>query len=125
MSLDEKILRVLQQYDVFGHTVGPAASRMAALAELTEGLAALVPTSPDLGTPEEEFAHAVGRLVQRLEDGMVLKWLVVIDSMDPEGHRGLWCQASPDQHAHESLGMLAFTEELVRAKIQRDDQDGD
>lgn len=73
---------------------------------------------------DAQLADALGEIFQRVEDGMVTKWVILVETIAPDGTRGVWCQDAPDQKAYESLGMLTYADALIRAGIARDAEPG-
>lgn len=79
---------------------------------------------PDMEeTLSERLAAAIEEVFRRVEGGIVTRWVLVAESVGPEGDRGLWCQRSKDMHPWEFLGMLDFALEVERASFSLEDDD--
>jgi hypothetical protein len=63
-------------------------------------------------TEPDEFNRAVGdavtAAVNQLEHGVVTRWVAVIESIDPDGARGVWLAGSEDLKPWDTLGLLHF-----------------
>lgn len=42
------------------------------------------------------------------EGGFTTKWLVVAETIGPEGERGVWTRTSPDLKPWDTIGLLEF-----------------
>lgn len=127
MSKAPEIREILERHDVFRRIQIVQEDRENMLTALTAELARLVPADPepDDRPMDEQMTEALGKVIQRLEGGMVTRWVVLVESIAPDdGSRGLWCQDAPDQKAYDTLGMLAYGDALVRAGVARDAEPG-
>lgn len=61
-------------------------------------------------------------LVQAFRDAgeMVTRWTLCAESIDEEGHRGLWLLSPDDMHAWETIGILTYALNLEQAKVNVD-----
>jgi hypothetical protein len=62
---------------------------------------------------EKAIENAVNVAVGQHEGGFVTKWLALIESVSPEGERGLWTLSSDDLMAWDTKGMLHHALDLV------------
>ena len=59
------------------------------------------------------------------ERGVVTKWVALIESVDPDGERGLWTLTSDGIKTWETCGMLQFGLHLEAAREVADRLNGD
>lgn len=72
-----------------------------------------------------ELANAVEDTFKRVEGGIVTKWLLIAETVGPDGERGLWTRTSDDLKPWESLGMLRFAQVIEGQAWRRADDDED
>lgn len=66
-----------------------------------------------------------------VEGGFVNKWVVLAETIGPDGERGMWTRTSPDLKPWDTMGMLEFAmaierrgEGWGRANDDEDDDEG-
>lgn len=59
------------------------------------------------------------------EGEMLIKWVVIAESMGGDGERGLWAMASADMKSYETLGFLEYAKarEYARRIAEHGDDD--
>ena len=66
-----------------------------------------MPEPEDLGPLlERVIGDAISGAVAQHERGFVTKWVALVESVDPDGTRGLWTMTSPDVKAWDTVGLL-------------------
>jgi hypothetical protein len=55
------------------------------------------------------------------EGEMLVKWVVIAETMGPDGERGLWSMASEEMKSWETLGFLEYGKVREYAKGVHDD----
>lgn len=55
---------------------------------------------------EAAIDKAINEAVGTHERGFVTKWVALIETVDPEGERGLWTFTSEDVKAWDTVGLL-------------------
>jgi hypothetical protein len=55
---------------------------------------------------EKAVGEAIQNTVSEHEGGFVTKWVALVESVDPEGARGLWTMTSDDLKAWDTVGLL-------------------
>lgn len=83
----------------------------------------------DLGpTLERAIGAAIDAAVGEHERGFVTKWVALVESVDPDGERGLWTMTSEDVKAWDTVGLLQHGLHLQQAQTLasrfEDDSDG-
>jgi microcompartment protein CcmL/EutN len=77
-------------------------------------------------TGDVRAAVAAGlNTVLAAEGEMLIKWVVIAESMGADGERGLWAMASADMKSWETLGFLEYSkarEYARRVAEQNDDE---
>lgn len=70
---------------------------------------------------QRAMADAISSAVADVERGVVLRWVLIVETIGPDGDRGLWRLASPENHAWETIGMLtdALNREQAKAFTDR------
>lgn len=71
----------------------------------------------------KQLAEAIEGVFQRVEGGIVTKWLLIAETVGPDGERRLWANMSDDLKPWELIGMLRFIEQTEGAAWKRDDED--
>jgi len=74
-----------------------------------------------------ELATGIEDVFRRVEGGIVTKWLLIAETVGPDGERGLWTRTSDDLKPWESAGMLRLaqvTEENAWRRADDDEDDG-
>jgi len=69
----------------------------------------------------DQLGAAVEHVVREVERGIVTRWVAIVETVGPDGERGLWLEGNRDLAPWELLGLLAFADTLVRS----DEYDGD
>jgi hypothetical protein len=62
-----------------------------------------------IGSALGEALHAEG--------DMVIKWVAVVEAMDADGERGVWCLADDEATAWDTLGLLAYATQREQAEL--------
>lgn len=70
-----------------------------------------------------ELTTAVEDTFKRVEGGIVTKWLLIAETVGPDGERGLWTRTSDDLKPWESVGMLRFAEITEGQAWRREDDE--
>lgn len=66
---------------------------------------------------EEDLNHAIAEVIQRHEQGaLVTRWVALIETIDSDGHPGLWTTTSDGLKAWDTVGMLGHAMDLQRAQ---------
>lgn len=65
----------------------------------------------------ERLADALTEAVHSAEDEMVIKWVCQIETVDAEGHRGMWTLASEGSTPWDKIGMLGYGLERQHANV--------
>lgn len=65
---------------------------------------------------ELELGDAIGTTVAKHEGGMVTKWVAIVETLGPEGDRGIWTMASDGVMAWDSVGLLQHALDIHRAE---------
>lgn len=61
----------------------------------------------DLGqVVQDAIGEAIERVVSEHEGGFVTKWVALVESVGPDGSRGLWTMTSADLKAWDTVGLL-------------------
>ena len=67
---------------------------------------------------EEELEKGINAA---LGEEFVTKWVLIAESVGPDGKRGLWLQSHPDAKVWDVLGMIEFARLVETAKEVRGD----
>lgn len=54
---------------------------------------------------EQDMAHAIADVMAK-HDAMVVKWVALIEVMEPDGQRSLWTTTSEGVMAWDTVGLL-------------------
>ncbi len=73
---------------------------------------------------QSALGDAIGRAVGEHESGFVTKWVALVESVDPDGERGLWTLTSDDVKAWDTVGLLQHGLHLQQAQTLRGDDEG-
>jgi len=65
----------------------------------------------------DRLEGALNDAVHAAEDEMVVRWVCQIETVDAEGHRGLWTLANKDCSPWDKLGLLSYGLERQRADM--------
>lgn len=68
----------------------------------------------------EALNEAIRDVIARHENGFVTKWIVLVETVDETGERGLWPCAGKDTKPWEVLGMLQYALHLQMAQTLRE-----
>lgn len=71
----------------------------------------------------KQLAEAIEGVFQRVEGGIVTKWLLIAETVGPDAERGLWTRTSDDLKPWESAGMLRLAQVTEEQAWRRDDED--
>lgn len=77
----------------------------------------------DLENIESAMNDAVTDVITKHENGLVLRWVALIETIGPEGDRGLWTFTSPDVKAWDTVGLLQHGLHLQQAQTLRGDDE--
>ena len=64
----------------------------------------------------EDLHNELTRVLQKVEPGMVTKWVILAETIDADGDRGLWSLCSESATAWDTLGLLQFALHREQAK---------
>lgn len=64
----------------------------------------------------DDLNNELTRILQKVEPGMVTKWVVLAETIDTDGDRGLWCFCNQGATAWDTLGLLQFALHREQAK---------
>jgi hypothetical protein len=70
-------------------------------------------SDPDI---QKAISDALAEVFRKIEDGMLTRWVVLAESLDDEGQRGLWLVAPEDAKAWDTIGMLTYALHLEQAR---------
>jgi len=66
---------------------------------------------------EEDLNDAISQVISRHEhNGLVTKWVALIESLDGNGNRGMWTATSDGLTAWDTVGMLEHAQTLHDAQ---------
>lgn len=65
---------------------------------------------------EKVVGAAIDEAVATHERGFVTKWVALVESVDPDGTRGLWTMTSEDVKAWDTVGLLQHGLHLQQAQ---------
>jgi hypothetical protein len=76
---------------------------------------------------ERVIGEAIDVAVNQHEGGFVTKWVALVESVDPQGERGLWTMTSEGVKAWDTVGLLQHGLHLqhsqtLEARINPDDE---
>lgn len=69
---------------------------------------------------EQAIGDAIQCAVSEHERGFVTKWVALVESVAPDGTRGLWTMTSDDVMAWDTVGMLQHGLHLQQAQTLTD-----
>jgi hypothetical protein len=72
--------------------------------------------------PNEEVCDKIASAISNIlgeEAEMVTRWVVLVETLDKDGDRGLWSLADHDAKPWDTLGMLMFGVQKEQARISR------
>jgi hypothetical protein len=76
---------------------------------------------PDL---QDALGDALSDTFRRVEAGMLTRWVVLAESIDEDGQRGLWLITQEDARAWDTIGMLTYALHLEQARtVAREPKD--
>ena len=64
----------------------------------------------------EAIGSAINDVVGQHENGFVTRWIALIESVAPDGSRGLWTLTSDDLKAWDTVGMLGHAMHLQQGR---------
>lgn len=64
---------------------------------------------------------AIEQVIRDHEGGFTLKWVALVETVDPDGERGVWTMTSADVKAWDTLGLLEYGKQKQNAQIIRND----
>lgn len=70
----------------------------------------------------KQLTEAIEGVFQRVEGGIVTKWLLIAETVGPDAERGLWTRTSDDLKPWESAGMLRLAQVTEENAWRRDDE---
>jgi hypothetical protein len=78
----------------------------------------------ELGTLIEERVNAaIEATVGELEHGIVTKWVAIVETVNPDGERGLWTMTSNGVKAWDTVGLLQHGMHLQMRQTLNPDSD--
>lgn len=66
---------------------------------------------------ERDLNAAIADVIARHERGVVTKWVALVETMNPDGARGMWPMTSEDVMAWDVIGMLLHGLNLQQAQM--------
>lgn len=72
---------------------------------------------PDADAVAGEVADAIATVLARHDKSMVTKWVALVESIDPDGRRGLWTLYCEGSTTWDVLGMLAYAAQVEQATL--------
>jgi hypothetical protein len=76
---------------------------------------------PDLGQVlQEAIGAAIDAAVGQHEQGFVTKWVGLVESVAPDGTRGLWTLTSDEVKAWDTVGLLQHALHIQQAQTLSD-----
>ena len=73
----------------------------------------------------DAIGDAIDGAVGEHERGLVTKWIALVETVGPDGDRGLWTLTSDGINAWDSLGLLTFGLQLEQARAVAEHTDDD
>ena len=72
---------------------------------------------------EDAVRYRLGEAIsQALPDAYVTRWVSLVEVIDPDGERALWCLTPDEMRAWDTLGLLTFAVQMEQAgAVDRDD----
>lgn len=70
---------------------------------------------------ETAINAAIEQVIRDHEGGFTLKWVALVETVDPDGERGVWTMTSADVKAWDTLGLLEYGRQKQNAQIMRND----
>jgi hypothetical protein len=77
----------------------------------------------DAASLEQAVGEAIAAAVGSHESGFVTKWVAILETVGPDGDRGVWTCTSEDMRAYDSLGLLQYAVLKEEAALLRGDED--
>ncbi len=71
---------------------------------------------------EQAIGDAIDRAVGEHEKGLVTKWVALVESVNPDGERGLWTMTSADVKAWDTVGLLQHALHIQLSQTLRGDE---
>lgn len=71
---------------------------------------------------QDDLGAAIDRAVTDHEHGLVTRWVALVESVAPDGTRGLWTMTSRDVMAWDTVGILQHALHLQLAQTLRGDE---
>jgi hypothetical protein len=78
---------------------------------------------PDGEAIERDLGLAISDIVGRHERGFVLKWVAIVETVAPDGSRGLWTMTADDVKAWDTVGMLQHALHIQLRQTLNPDED--
>jgi hypothetical protein len=72
-------------------------------------------------TIETEINAAIEEIIRTHEGGFTLKWVALVETVAPDGERGVWTMTSADVKSWDTLGLLEFGRQKQIAQILHGD----
>lgn len=73
---------------------------------------------------QQVVGNAISDALNNVEVAVVTKWVLLAESVNGDGERGLWLVAPEDAKAWDTIGMLTYALHLEQARtIQRESDD--
>lgn len=71
---------------------------------------------PESAAMQEAINDALSRVVQEVEGGFAMKWVVILETAAPDGTVGAWTLAAKGVKGYEVLGMLEYARQTEQAR---------
>lgn len=72
------------------------------------------------GSVYSDLDDVLRDVIRKQETSMVTRWVVLVETIDEEGERGLWALASSENRAWDTKGMLQQALDYEQAKTLKD-----
>lgn len=66
---------------------------------------------------QKALDSAVRNVFRNVEGAITTNWLVLAETVDGTGERGLWTFANPEAHANDTLGLMQWAQTRETAKV--------
>ena len=71
----------------------------------------------------DSIAERAAATFGEIESGLLTRWLMVAETVGPDGERGVWVLKSKDMISWEFLGLLDHARTIAREDLVADDED--
>ena len=80
-----------------------------------------MPDEADPAAIRADLGQAIADVLAKHEGGFVTKWVALIETVGPDGDRGLWVTAANDAMPWDTIGMLQYALNVETAQPDEDD----